>query len=111
MASFERDLNRLGGNVTATFTTAAYPGQEFRGVVVDTGAVIDEQTRAATVVFQVSNSGRALRIGDEIIGGGGGRDLSPTDNVVLELWPAAASTCGRADGIHGMYDITLATAD
>jgi RND family efflux transporter MFP subunit len=60
---FERDLNRLGGNVTATFTTAAYPGQEFRGVVVDTGAVIDERTRAATVVFQVPNSGRALRIG------------------------------------------------
>ncbi|HEX8352849.1 MAG TPA: efflux RND transporter periplasmic adaptor subunit [Pyrinomonadaceae bacterium] len=60
---FERDLNRLAGNVTATFTTAAYPGQEFRGVVVDTGAVIDERTRAATVVFQVPNSGRALRIG------------------------------------------------
>src|SRR5215213_9099358 len=60
---FERDLNRLGGNVVTTFTTAAYPGQEFRGVVVDTGAVIDEKTRAATVVFQVPNSGRALRIG------------------------------------------------
>ena len=60
---FERDLNRLAGNVAATFTTAAYPGQEFRGVVVDTGAVIDERTRAATVVFQVPNSGRALRIG------------------------------------------------
>ncbi|HEY1404667.1 MAG TPA: efflux RND transporter periplasmic adaptor subunit [Pyrinomonadaceae bacterium] len=60
---FERDLNRLGGNVVATFTTTAYPGQEFRGAVVDTGAVIDEQTRAATVVFQVPNDGRALRIG------------------------------------------------
>jgi cobalt-zinc-cadmium efflux system membrane fusion protein len=60
---FERDLNRLGGNVTATFTTAAYPGQEFRGVVIDTGAVIDERTRAATVTFQLPNQGRALRIG------------------------------------------------
>src|SRR5215204_1000815 len=60
---FERDLNRLAGNVEATFTTAAYPGQEFRGVVVDTGSVIDEKTRAATVVFRVPNSGRALRIG------------------------------------------------
>lgn len=60
---FERDLNRLGGSVAATFTTVAYPGQEFRGVVVDTGAVINEQTRAATVIFQVSNDGRALRIG------------------------------------------------
>lgn len=60
---FERDLNRLGGGAGATFTTAAYPGQEFRGSVVDIGAVIDERTRAATVVFQVPNSGRALRIG------------------------------------------------
>lgn len=60
---FERDLNRLGGSAGATFTTAAYPGQEFRGSVVDIGAVIDERTRAATVVFQVPNGGRALRIG------------------------------------------------
>jgi RND family efflux transporter MFP subunit len=60
---FERDLNRFGGNVTATFTTAAYPDQEFKGVVLDVGAVIDEKTRAATVIFQVPNAGRALRIG------------------------------------------------
>ena len=60
---FERDLNKLGGGAGATFTTAAYPGQEFRGSVVDIGAVIDERTRAATVVFQVPNGGRALRIG------------------------------------------------
>ncbi|MDQ3666800.1 MAG: efflux RND transporter periplasmic adaptor subunit [Acidobacteriota bacterium] len=60
---FERDLNRLGGGAGATFTTAAYPGQEFRGTVVDIGAVINEATRAATVVFQVPNGGRALRIG------------------------------------------------
>jgi membrane fusion protein, heavy metal efflux system len=60
---FERDLNRLGGNVVANFTTPAYPGHEFTGAVLDTGAVIDEQTRAATVVFQVQNHGRTLRIG------------------------------------------------
>lgn len=60
---FERDLNRLGGGAGATFTTAAYPDQEFRGSVVDIGSVINEQTRAATVVFQVPNGGRALRIG------------------------------------------------
>jgi membrane fusion protein, heavy metal efflux system len=60
---FERDLNRLGGNVIATFTTPAYPGHVFNGAVIDTGAVIDEQTRAATVVFQVQNHGRTLRIG------------------------------------------------
>jgi membrane fusion protein, heavy metal efflux system len=60
---FELDLRRLGNAATATFTTAAYPDQEFSGKVLDVGAVIDEQTRAATVVFEVPNAGRALRIG------------------------------------------------
>jgi cobalt-zinc-cadmium efflux system membrane fusion protein len=60
---FERDLSRLGGNVSATFTTPAYPDQEFKGVVLDIGAVIDEQTRAAKVIFQLPNGGRALRLG------------------------------------------------
>jgi membrane fusion protein, heavy metal efflux system len=60
---FERDLSRLGGNVSATFTTPAYPDQQFKGVVLDIGAVIDEQTRATKVVFQLPNAGRALRLG------------------------------------------------
>jgi membrane fusion protein, heavy metal efflux system len=60
---FERDLSRLAGNVTATFTTPAYPDQEFKGVVLDIGAVIDEQTRATKVIFQLPNDGRALRLG------------------------------------------------
>ena len=60
---FERDLSRLAGNVSATFTTPAYPDQEFQGVVLDIGAVIDEQTRATKVVFQSPNAGRALRLG------------------------------------------------
>src|SRR5687767_13784419 len=60
---FERDLCRLGGNVSATFTTPAYPNQEFKGVVLDIGAVIDEQTRASKVIFQLPNGGRALRLG------------------------------------------------
>ena len=60
---FERDLSRLAGNVSATFTTPAYPDQEFQGVVLDIGAVIDEQTRATKVVFQLPNAGRALRLG------------------------------------------------
>ena len=60
---FEKDLSRLAGNVAATFTTPAYPGQEFKGTVVDIGAVIDEQTRAAKVIFQLPNEGRALRLG------------------------------------------------
>ena len=60
---FERDLSRLAGNVSATFTTPAYPDQEFQGVVLDIGAVIDEQTRASKVTFQLPNDGRALRLG------------------------------------------------
>jgi membrane fusion protein, heavy metal efflux system len=60
---FERDLSRLGGNVSATFTTPAYPDQEFKGVVLDIGAVVDEQTRASKVIFQLPNGGRALRLG------------------------------------------------
>ena len=60
---FERDLSRLAGNISATFTTPAYPDQEFKGVVLDIGAVIDEQTRASKVVFQLPNAGRALRLG------------------------------------------------
>jgi cobalt-zinc-cadmium efflux system membrane fusion protein len=59
---FERDLNMLGGSRAATFTVSAYP-QEFRGAVIDIGATIDEQTRAANVIFRVENAGRALRLG------------------------------------------------
>ena len=60
---FEKDLSRLSGNVSATFTTPAYPDQEFKGTVLDIGAVIDEQTRATKVIFQIANAGRALRLG------------------------------------------------
>lgn len=60
---FERDLSRLAGNVSATFTTPAYPDQEFKGTVLDIGAVIDEHTRAGKVIFQLPNAGRALRLG------------------------------------------------
>ncbi len=59
---FERDLNVLGATRTATFTTSAYP-QEFKGTILDLGATIDEQTRAANVIFEVENAGRALRLG------------------------------------------------
>jgi cobalt-zinc-cadmium efflux system membrane fusion protein len=59
---FERDLNVLGGSKTATFTTSAY-SQQFKGSVIDLGSTIDEQTRAAKVIFQVENAGRALRLG------------------------------------------------
>ncbi len=60
---FERDLARLNRQSQAVFTTAAFPGTEFRGRLIDIGAVIDENTRAATALFEVPNATRSLRIG------------------------------------------------
>jgi len=60
---FERDLALVRANGKASFTTAAYPGQEFRGALIDVGEIIDEQKRAAHVIFAVPNHGRALRVG------------------------------------------------
>ncbi len=60
---FERDLSYLSRQAKPIFTTAAYPGIEFNGTIVDIGAVIDEQSRAATVTFEVPNRDRTLRIG------------------------------------------------
>lgn len=60
---FEKDLARLAGPARAFFSTPTYPNEEFPGELVDRGAVIDERTRAATVVFRVPNSGRPFRIG------------------------------------------------
>jgi cobalt-zinc-cadmium efflux system membrane fusion protein len=60
---FERDLARLGNRTRAVFTTSAAPETEFSGSIVNIGAVVDEQSRAATVIFEVPNKGRALRIG------------------------------------------------
>lgn len=60
---FERDLGMLAKNLRSRFTTAAFPGQEFSGAIVDIGKVVDESKRAATVVFSVPNRGHNLRIG------------------------------------------------
>jgi RND family efflux transporter MFP subunit len=60
---FERDLGRLQRKTDAVFTTASFPGTEFRGKLIDIGAVIDEQTRAATVRFEVANASNRLLIG------------------------------------------------
>ena len=60
---FEQDLSLVTGSGNTSFTTAAWPGQEFRGTLLDVGNVIDEQKRTAHVIFSVPNSGRALRIG------------------------------------------------
>jgi membrane fusion protein, heavy metal efflux system len=60
---FERDLFRLGQRTSAVFTTPAYAGVEYSGKIIDVGSVIDEQSRASTITFEVANPGRALRIG------------------------------------------------
>jgi RND family efflux transporter MFP subunit len=60
---FEQDLGRLRLQESAAFTTASFPNTEFRGTLINLGAVIDEQTRAAAVLFEVPNRDRKLRIG------------------------------------------------
>ena len=60
---FERDLSFLSRQAKPVFTTSAYPGVEFSGKILDIGAVINEQSRATTVTFEVPNLDRTLRIG------------------------------------------------
>jgi membrane fusion protein, heavy metal efflux system len=60
---FERDLSFLNRQAKPVFMTSAYPGVEFSGKILDIGAVINEQSRAATVTFEVPNRDRTLRIG------------------------------------------------
>ena len=60
---FERDLARLGQATRAVFTTSAAPGKEFTGRLVDSGAVVNRDTRAVTAVFEVANPDRTLRVG------------------------------------------------
>jgi RND family efflux transporter MFP subunit len=62
---FEQDLARLGPTVRAAFSTPAAPGREFAGRVIDLGAVIHRESRSATLVFEVPNRERALRIGQQ----------------------------------------------
>ena len=60
---FEKDLGRMKNEVAAIFTTSAYPDKEFRGRLITIGSVVDEQTRAATAVFEVDNASGDLKIG------------------------------------------------
>lgn len=60
---FERDLAGLSMKTRAVFATPAHPGKEFTGRILNIGAVIDEQSRAATLLFEVPNQGRILKIG------------------------------------------------
>ncbi len=60
---FEKDLGRIAKEINATLTTPAYPDKEFHGRLVNIGAIVDEQTRAAKAVFEVNNASGELRLG------------------------------------------------
>ena len=60
---FERDLSLLSRGARPLFTTSAYSDAEFEGKLVDVGAVIDEKSRAATVMFEAPNRDHRLKIG------------------------------------------------
>ncbi len=60
---FERDLSLIRTTGKASFTTTAFPDREFHGTLLDVGEIIEEEKRAAHVIFSVPNPGRALRIG------------------------------------------------
>jgi RND family efflux transporter MFP subunit len=62
---FERDLARLGRQTRAVFTTPAAPGREYAGRLIDAGGVVDRETRTVTVVFEVPNADRTLRVGSQ----------------------------------------------
>jgi membrane fusion protein, heavy metal efflux system len=85
---FERDLSYLSRQAKPVFTTSAYPGVEFTGKILDIGAVINEQSRAATVVFEVPNRDRTLRIGMQanvrLDAGEGGDALIVPKEAVLD---------------------------
>jgi len=60
---FEKDLGHIRTNIDAIFTTAAFPEKEYHGRLINIGAVVDEQTRAAKALFEVNNASGELRIG------------------------------------------------
>jgi membrane fusion protein, heavy metal efflux system len=60
---FERDLGKLAKDGHAIFTTAAYPGKEFQGRLINIGKVIDEESRTAKAIFEIPNRSEELSIG------------------------------------------------
>ena len=60
---FEKDLAKVARGGRVVFTTAAYPDKQFQGRLIDIGKVIDEQSRSAKAILEVSNRSGELRIG------------------------------------------------
>lgn len=60
---FESDLPKLESPSQAVFTTTASPTKEHTGKIVNVGAVVDEKTRTAPIIFAVANPDKSLKIG------------------------------------------------
>lgn len=84
---FEKDLGRIAKDGHAIFTTAAFPDREFQGRLININKVVDEQSRTAKAIFEVSNPSEQLSIGMQAnvrIDGGARRDvlLIPRESVL-----------------------------
>jgi membrane fusion protein, heavy metal efflux system len=58
---YEKDISKVNRKTEALFTTAAYPGEAFRGTVSYLGQVIDEKTRTITIRAEFNNAQRKLK--------------------------------------------------
>jgi membrane fusion protein, heavy metal efflux system len=60
---FEKDLGKIGKEVRAVFTTAAFPDKEFQGRLISVNKVVESDSRAAKAIFEVPNRSGELIIG------------------------------------------------
>jgi membrane fusion protein, heavy metal efflux system len=60
---FEKDLGRVGNDIRAVFTTAAFPQKEFQGRLISINKVVESDSRAAKAIFEVPNRSGELSIG------------------------------------------------
>lgn len=60
---FEKDLHYLTNIRTVKIKTAVYPDRVFEGRLITIGDVISPTTRTVTVLFEVANPDRKLKIG------------------------------------------------
>lgn len=51
--------------------------------------------------------GPTVRVGDAVMGGGGGRDLTGEGDVVASVWPDAPEACRSATALAGIDDVEL----
>lgn len=51
--------------------------------------------------------GPTVRVGDAVMGGGGGRDLTGEEDVVASVWPDAPEACRSATALDVIDDVEL----